>query len=82
LRKHGADSSDAELAMRIEAELAAQGLTAVIADASALRCAAGLLGAEDPNLREKRLADARRRLADVEIRMPVLEPSQRTGEPT
>jgi hypothetical protein len=59
------DSLDA----RIEAELRAQGLQRTIQDPSVVRRIASLLGVDDVNAREKRLAQVRRELALIEVRI-------------
>ncbi len=61
--------SDDGLAGRVEAELRAQGLIRPVADPDVIRRIVGLLGAEDPNAREKRLAEARDELANLEVRL-------------
>jgi hypothetical protein len=61
------------LAARVEAELRAQGLTRTVVEPELLRQVAGLLGADDPNQRARRLAEARRQLAEIEVRMPLLD---------
>jgi len=81
LRNHQAPGSDADLARRVATERAAQGLTPAITDPTTLCRVAALLGGDDPNARERRLAELRRDLAAVEIRMPLLEqPDRGTGE--
>jgi hypothetical protein len=60
-------TEDADLARRVEAELRQQGLTRTVGDAGVLRRVAGLLGAQDWGARERRLAEVRRELADVEV---------------
>jgi hypothetical protein len=62
-----------DLAARVEAELRAQGLTRTVVEPDLLRQVAGLLGADDPNQRARRLAEARRQLAEMEVRMPLLD---------
>jgi hypothetical protein len=54
---------------RVEAELREQGLTRTVGDPGVLRQVAGLLGAEDAQARQRRLAEARRELADAEVRI-------------
>jgi len=65
--------SQDDLAARVEAELRAQGLTRSVVEPELLRQVAGLLGADDPNQRARRLAEARRQLAEIEVRMPLLD---------
>jgi hypothetical protein len=62
-----------DLAARVEAELRAQGLSRTVVDPYVLRQVAGLLGTDDPNQRARRLAEARRELAEVEVRMSLLD---------
>jgi len=57
-----------DLAARVEAELVAQGLSRTVTDPSVVRQVSALLGAEDPNRRARRLEEARRGLANIEIR--------------
>jgi hypothetical protein len=57
------------LAARVEAELRAQSLQRTVADPSVVRRIASLLGVSDANAREKRLAEARRELARIEVRI-------------
>jgi hypothetical protein len=57
------------LAARAETELRAQGLQRMIQDPSAVRLIASLLGVADTNAREKRLAEVRRELAQMEVRI-------------
>lgn len=60
---------DAALAARAEMELHAQGLTRAISDPDLLRQLAGLLGAEDARARDRQLAQARRELAQLDVRI-------------
>jgi hypothetical protein len=60
---------DPALAARAEMELHAQGLTRAISDPGVLRQVAALLGAEDARGRERQLADARRELAQLDVRI-------------
>jgi hypothetical protein len=64
-----ATTGDSDLTDRVEAELHAQGLTRSVRDHGVLRQVAGLLGAEDGRARQRRLAEARRELADAEVRV-------------
>jgi hypothetical protein len=61
------------LAARVEAELRAQGLHRTIQDPSVVRRIASLLGIDDANAREKRLAEVRRELARIEVRIRLSE---------
>lgn len=61
-------TGDSHLADRAEVELHQQGLTPTVRDAGVLRQVAALLGAQDDRARQRRLADARRELADAEVR--------------
>lgn len=61
--------ADDELSRRVEAELRSQGLTRAVRDPSVIRRVVGLLGVDDPDAREKRLAEAERELAWMEIRI-------------
>jgi hypothetical protein len=69
LREPRVTMSDTGLARRVEAELRAQGLMRAVADPNVIRRIVGLLGAEDPNAREKRLAKAEHELANLEVRL-------------
>jgi hypothetical protein len=60
---------DARLAARAEAELQAQGLARTICDPDVLRQVAGLLGVEDARAGDRRLAQARRELAQLDVRI-------------
>jgi hypothetical protein len=60
---------DARLAARAEAELRAQGLGRAVCDPDVLRQVAGLLGVEDARAGERRLAQARRELAQLDVRI-------------
>ena len=64
-----APMDDAATAARAEKELRAQGLTRAILDQDMLRQVTGLLGVEDARAGERRLAQARRELAQLEIRI-------------
>jgi hypothetical protein len=64
-----ATTGDSDLADRVEVELHGQGLTRTVRDPGVLRQVAALLGAEDARARQRRLADARRELADAEVRI-------------
>jgi hypothetical protein len=66
------------LADRVEAELRAQGLHRSIEDPSIVRRIVSLLGVDDANAREKRLADVRRELARIEVRIRLVEESYDT----
>jgi hypothetical protein len=71
-----------DLAARVEAELRAQGLARTVADPDVLRLVAGLLGTDDPNKRARRLAEAQRELAEVEIRMSLLDADDDAASPS
>jgi hypothetical protein len=70
-----ATTGDPDLADRVEVELHEQGLTRTVRDLGVLRQVAGLLGAEDARARQRRLAEARRELADAEVRFRLDEES-------
>jgi hypothetical protein len=57
------------LADRVEAELHAQALHRSIEDPIIVRRIVSLLGVDDANAREKRLAEVRRELARIEVRI-------------
>jgi hypothetical protein len=61
------------LAARAETELRAQGLQRVIQDPSVVRLIASLLGVTDTSAREKRLAEVRRELAQMDVRIQLGE---------
>jgi hypothetical protein len=61
------------LAARAETELRAQGLQRVIQDPSVVRLIASLLGVADTSAREKRLAEVRRELAQMDVRIQLGE---------
>jgi hypothetical protein len=61
------------LAARAETELRAQGLQRVIQDPSVVRLIASLLGVADTSAREKRLAEVRRELAQMNVRIQLGE---------
>jgi hypothetical protein len=63
-----ATPGDSHLADRVEAELREQGFTRTVRDRGVLCQVAGLLGAEDAQARQRRLAEARRELAGAEVR--------------
>ena len=67
------------LAARIGAELRAQGLQRTIQDPSVVRRIASLLGVDDVNAREKRLAQVRRELARIEVRIRLDEDVEDTS---
>jgi hypothetical protein len=69
------DSADA----RVEAELRAQGLQRTIQDPSVIRRIASLLGLDDANARDKRLAEVRRELARIEVRIRLGEDAHDTS---
>jgi hypothetical protein len=69
------DSADA----RVEAELRAQGLQRTIQDSSVIRRIASLLGLDDANARDKRLAEVRRELARIEVRIRLGEDAHDTS---
>jgi hypothetical protein len=62
-----------DLAARVEAELIAQGLSRAMTDPTVVRRVCALPGGEDPNRRARRLEEARRELANVEIRTRIDE---------
>ena len=64
-----APMDNAALAARAETELRAQGLARAICDPDMLRQLAGLLGVEDARAGERRLAQARQELAQLEVRI-------------
>jgi hypothetical protein len=67
------------LADRVEAELRAQGLHRSIEDPIIVRRIVSLLGVDDANAREKRLAEVRRELARIEVRIRLGEESYDTS---
>jgi hypothetical protein len=67
------------LADRVEAELRAQGLHRSVEDPGIVRRIASLLGVDDGNAREKRLAEVRRELARIEVRIRLGEEAHDTS---
>jgi hypothetical protein len=67
------------LAARVGAELHTQGLQRTIQDPSVVRRIASLLGVDDVNAREKRLAQVRRELARIEVRIRLDEDVEDTS---
>ena len=61
------------LAARAETELRAQGLQRMIQDPSVVRLIASLLGVADTTARERRLAEVRRELAQMDVRIQLGE---------
>ena len=64
-----ATRDDSDPATRVNAERHAQGLTLAVIDPQVLRQVAGLLGGEDASARERRLAEVRRELETIEVRL-------------
>ena len=61
------------LAARAETELRAQGLQRMVQDPSVVRLIASLLGVADTTARERRLAEVRRELAQMDVRIQLGE---------